>query len=258
MGSFNVACGVTGMNIQWNDPIYVFRVAAQPHQPALGEAVHYVDDLWQPTSFAQLTQYYDYGDYAEFEISKHNAIVDRYLQEDLMAEERPFFMGVHETVYQRMSSGPLSEPSPYGGFYEFTKKGPAYFMEKFNEVKESLTVDIDGDDDDEDDRRTAMMQVRLFSGPLRELMSHRSSIMMDAIRMELTMDNLDEILNEELAVELTKFKYFTYNLQCLNKHFAPSNYASQEDNYEEYGAMAEMISEIVNSKRELRAAEDGE
>jgi len=258
MGSFYKICGITGITITDNEPCYVTRLERRQHVYRHGPNVMEVDQEFQPISFPQLTTYYDYGRVDEkFKPNPINSVLGLNVHcdgEDVILDEYygkyrisdSLFL-VHQKVYEKLSSELLDTDGMYHYKADIMEQGPQYFIGAFNAAKEMA-----GD-------KIHMLSLYLESFHIFGWRHSKiGNKIMNLIYKHKDYTVFDDFVKAGLAEELYKQFIFEQNMSVLWKHYTPSNYGSQFDNYEAYDKLADIIKEVSVEKKQKWDEEYGE
>jgi hypothetical protein len=244
MGSFNVQCALTGMTFGYQDPIYVMKLLLNESRPKSIELNTYKpDDYFKIYSFPELTTYNDYGKFEKItDLCEANKILKTYGEIDI--NESVIWMGIHKKAYEFITSKFLSKSFASNAILIY-EQGEQYFRNINSEI--IFKCKTGAFDRSYDENYQSLKSAWPYGIP-----PFINTVLSDYIYSKNDVSFLDDTTSRKLY-EL----YLLYsNFYTLRKLFARSNYAGQQDNYDSYRKLAEVVVEIAKDKQEMIDAEN--
>lgn len=239
MGSFNVTCAISGMNIEWGEPTTIIRLekTKYPNKTMIG-----ANSKYEISAFPVKATYDDYGYFTDIEKKPINDFFPA------LDGEKNKFMAIHQSIYEKFSSRFMYqdegkwilERSPLRSL-KHMQKVVEKCRKKLHNTKDRVYGDVSiffvpGLDDDLD----------YINRILRLTPFHSLSYMIKS------REDIDKILSSEFATEYFEFGCFFNNLDMMHKHFLPSIYASQTDRNYIYGQLTKAMNAVLGEKRQRR------
>ncbi len=195
------------------------------------DGAFYPHSIFEADCFPVSAKYSDYGYFEDVEIKSINSIFDEL--DTAADDQRENYFAVHKVVYDHLAER-IQDDSTYTNQVWFEGKQIPHSVKYWQMV---LDKHISRKEQLEE------MYLALKDNPDYKAVSsqfprdiHHTT---DEFRnMPLKLYNaeadIEYFRDSTLATELFKYRNFWMNMDILNKNFKPSNYASQEDNYEMY------------------------
>ena len=232
MGSFNVLCGVSGLNIQYDEPCTIIRLAKNKYWEDL--SLH-TDGWYKPTYMPVKAIYNDYGRFEIIEDSPSSRwffpleLIDgKYVGNDQ-------FMAVHQSIYDSLSQNIYNSDDTFNG-REFQSND--YFQKLFDKIRDEV----------------AKSRIKGFWYGTLMCVSDNFVVNRTPFRGANSLGNIIyqeglEILTDNFAEELTKYSKFYINMMILQKKFYPSYYASQTDRVDIHKELYKLMDVVFEEKK---------